>query len=158
VQWDYSYPCNKSMGSILIANHAHHIDYLHLSKYLSDRCCLKGPHKWKSGRGPGLGCREDAPTPPTDCLENISSWIHFLLLLQISLVKTVFLLLVTLWFYGMLPISIAIPLNHFVERRSLERLESPKERTCKVIFSLCYVYFYIQITYIQTFRRHMKRK
>jgi len=50
-------------------------------------------------------------------------------------VKTVFLLLVILWFYGMLPIPIAIPLNHFIDRRSLEGLESPKERTCKVILN-----------------------
>ncbi|KDR09462.1 uncharacterized protein LOC110838727 [Zootermopsis nevadensis] len=55
---------------------------------------------------------------------------------QISLVKTVFLLLVILWFYGMLPISIAIPLNDLVERRSLEHLESPKERTCKILCEL----------------------
>jgi len=50
-------------------------------------------------------------------------------------VKTVFLMLVTLWFYGMLPIEIAVPLNHFIDRRSLEGLESPKERTCKVILN-----------------------
>jgi len=49
--------------------------------------------------------------------------------------KTVFLMLVILWFYGMLPIAIAIPLNHFINRRSLEGLESPKERTCKVILN-----------------------
>jgi len=57
----------------------------------------------------------------------------FFLLLQISVVKTVFLMLVILWFYGMLPIAIAIPLNHFIDRRSLEGLESSKEKTCKVI-------------------------
>ena len=51
------------------------------------------------------------------------------------MVKTVFLMLVTLWFYGMLPIEIAVPLNHFIDRRSLEGLESPKERTCKVILN-----------------------
>jgi len=50
--------------------------------------------------------------------------------------KTVFLMLVILWFYGMLPIAIAIPLSHFIDRRSLEGLESPKERTCKVILNL----------------------
>ncbi|XP_033606074.1 uncharacterized protein LOC117282055 [Cryptotermes secundus] len=52
---------------------------------------------------------------------------------QISVVKTVFLLLVTLWFYSMLPISIAIPLNHFVERRSPEL---NKERACKMMCQL----------------------
>jgi hypothetical protein len=35
----------------------------------------------------------------------------------------------------MLPIAIAVPLNHFVDRRSLEGLESPKKRTRKVILN-----------------------
>jgi hypothetical protein len=69
----------------------------------------------------------------------VLKYIHndnaFFLLLQISVVKTVLLLLVTLWFFSMLPISIAIPLNHFIDRRNLEGLESPKERTFKVILN-----------------------
>ncbi|KAJ9592410.1 hypothetical protein L9F63_015930 [Diploptera punctata] len=53
---------------------------------------------------------------------------------QIGLVKTVFLLLVILWFYGMLPIMVPVHLNRLVEGRSL--MEDSVDMKCKMLCQL----------------------
>ncbi|XP_069681640.1 uncharacterized protein [Periplaneta americana] len=56
---------------------------------------------------------------------------------QVFLVKTVLLLLVILWFYGMLPVMVEVPLKHYVERRSIiESLDNPKKETYEILCKL----------------------